>query len=56
MDIQKGSGQKHHILPVPAAFIIGTDGLIKFEYINPNYKMRIKADVLLAAAKAELSS
>ncbi len=55
MNLEEASGQEHHILPVPAAFIIGTDGLIKFEYVNPNYKVRIKADVLLAAARAYLA-
>jgi len=56
MDLEEASGQRHHILPVPAAFLVGTDGIIKFSYINPNYKVRVKADVLLAAAKAELKS
>lgn len=48
------SGEDHHILPVPAAFIVGTDGVIKFEYINPNYKVRVKSEIILAAARAEL--
>ena len=56
LDIEEASGQNHHILPVPAAFLVGTDSVIKFSYINPNYKVRVKADVLLAAAKAELKS
>ena len=56
MDLQEASGQTHHILPVPAAFLIGTDGVIKFSYVNPNYKVRVNAEVLLAAAKAELQS
>lgn len=56
MDIEEASGENHNILPVPAAFIVGTDGIIKFEYINPNYKVRIKTDLILAAARAELQS
>jgi peroxiredoxin len=55
-DLEDASGEKHHLLPVPAAFIIGTDGIIKFEYVNPNYTVRIKPDLLLAAAKATLDS
>lgn len=54
IDIEEASGQMHHILPVPAAFIIGTDLLIKFEYINPNYKVRVKAGLILEATRAEL--
>jgi peroxiredoxin len=54
MDLEEASGLKHHLLPVPAAFIIGADGIIKFEYVNPNYKFRIDPDVLLTAARAAL--
>ena len=52
IDLEAASGEKHHLLPVPAAFVIGTDGVIKFEYVNPNYQMRIDPDILLAAARA----
>lgn len=52
MDLELSSGEKHHVLPVPSAFIIGTDGKIKFEYINPDYKVRIKGDMLLSVAKS----
>lgn len=56
MDLEEASGQKHHILPVPAAFVVGTDGIIKFSYVNPNYKARVNADILLAAVKTELKA
>lgn len=52
IDIEKASGESHHVLPAPATYIIGTDGIINFAYINPNYKVRLHPDVLLAAAKA----
>ncbi len=52
IDLEKASGENHHVLPAPATFIIGTDGVINFAYINPNYKVRLHPDVLLAAAKA----
>ena len=54
MDLEEASGERHHILPVPAVFIVGTDGVVKFEYVNPNYRVRIDPDVLLAAAKSAL--
>ena len=41
-----------HILPVPAVFLVGTDGVIQFQYVNPKYSVRLDPDVLLAAAKA----
>lgn len=51
IDLEKASGENHHVLPAPATYIIGTDGIINFAYINPNYKIRLHPDVLLAAAK-----
>lgn len=54
IDIEQASGEKHHLLPVPSVFIIGSDGIIRFEYINPDYKVRLKPDLLLGMAKAAL--
>ncbi|MHC4618187.1 MAG: peroxiredoxin-like family protein [Planctomycetota bacterium] len=53
INLDDASGQSHHLLPVPSVFVVGTDGIIKFEYVNPDYKVRIAPEVLLAAAKAE---
>lgn len=50
--LETASGQAHHILPVPAAFLVDTEGIITFAYVNPNYRVRIKSALLLAAAKA----
>jgi len=54
INLETASGYQHHILPAPAAFLIGTDGIIKFQYVNPDYKIRLHPDVLLAAAKTML--
>ncbi|MFC1760807.1 peroxiredoxin-like family protein [Planctomycetota bacterium] len=54
IDMEADSGQTHHLLPVPSVFIIGTDGVIQFTYINPDYKVRLNGDVLLAAGRAVL--
>jgi peroxiredoxin len=54
IDLEKASGEKHHILPVPAAYIVGTDGKIAFAYVNPDYKIRVPATVLLEAARVAL--
>jgi peroxiredoxin len=52
IDIEGASGRDHHVLPVPSTFIIGTDGVIKFAYSNPNYKVRLAPEILEAAASA----
>jgi len=52
IDIEADSGKTHHLLPVPSVFIINREGIITFTYINPNYKVRIDPDLLLAAAES----
>jgi peroxiredoxin len=39
-------------LPVPAVFLIGRDGVIKFAHSDPDYKVRLAPEALLAAAEA----
>lgn len=38
-------------LPVPSVFLIDRQGYIQFEYINPDYKIRLKSEMLLAVLK-----
>jgi peroxiredoxin len=52
--LEKASGEKHYLLPVPSVFVLNTDSRILFEYINPDHTMRLDPDVLLTAAKAAL--
>ena len=52
IDLEKSSGETHHILPVPAVYLVDKTGQINFSYVNPNYKVRLDQGVLLAAAKA----
>lgn len=49
MDIVERSGYEHHLLPVPAIFLVDTDGMIHFQYTNPDYKVRASSEVILAA-------
>ena len=51
IDLEDASGEDHHILPVPAVFIVGTDGVIRFDFVNPDYKVRIDPEMLLEAAQ-----
>jgi peroxiredoxin len=45
-------GQNPGLLPVPAVFIVDTQGQIKFSYVAPNFKQRLSGAVLLAVAEA----
>ena len=38
-------------LPVPAVFLV-TEGRVRFQYVNPVYRVRLAREVLLAAARA----
>ncbi len=50
IDLEVASGETHHLLPVPSVFVVGTDGVIKFAYSNPDYKVRLEPEEVLAAA------
>ena len=52
VDMEGSSGQTHHILPVPAVFILDRGGKIIFVHADPDYKVRMKGAEVLAAAKA----
>ena len=50
IDLEKASGYDHHLLPVPAIFIVSQDGKVNFMYAIPDYSVRLDSSVLLAAA------
>ena len=50
IDLAEESGYDHQVLPAPAVFIVA-NGRIEFAYVNPDYKVRLHPDVLLAAAR-----
>lgn len=49
VSLETASGEKHHQLPVPAVYVVATNGLIQFAYVNPDYKVRLDPELLLAA-------
>lgn len=48
---KSSGGLNKGFLPVPAVFVVDQSGTILFEYINPNYKTRLSAGLLLAVLK-----
>ncbi|MGM0554535.1 MAG: peroxiredoxin-like family protein [Pseudomonadota bacterium] len=52
IDLEDRSARQHRSLPAPATFVIGSDGILQFTYVNPDYKVRLAPEVLLAAARA----
>ena len=52
IDVEAASGHDHHQLPVPAVFLVGTDRVIRFRSYDPDYKVRLPTDRLLAEARS----
>ena len=50
-DIEGSSITRRGVLPVPAAFAIDRNGKIRFSFVNADYKIRLPAEELLAAAR-----
>lgn len=49
-DIEGSSMARHGLLPVPAVFAINREGVITFAHANADYKIRLSANELVAAA------
>lgn len=50
-DIEDSSMTLHGVLPVPAVFAVGTDGVIAYTFADPDYKVRLPSDDLLAVVE-----
>ncbi|MGF1678896.1 MAG: peroxiredoxin-like family protein [Candidatus Methylacidiphilales bacterium] len=51
IDLEAASGQTHHLLPHPAVYVVGTDGVIRFAHVNEDYKVRLEPGKILEAVK-----
>lgn len=51
VDLPVYQGNESWMLPIPATFIVGTDGIIKARHVDPDYRRRFEVDDLLAALK-----
>ena len=48
-DVAPSQGSDTWLLPVPATFVVGTDGLVKERFVDPDYRKRMAIGDLLAA-------
>jgi peroxiredoxin len=51
VDLPVYQGNDSWMLPIPATFVVGTDGTVKARHVDPDYRRRIEIDDLLAALK-----
>ena len=45
-------GTENWTLPVPATFIVGTDGIVTARFVDPDYRVRMAIEDLLAALRS----
>ena len=56
VDLEEASGETHHALPIPAAYLIDSEGMIRFGHTNTDYTQRLSADELREGVDAVLGS
>jgi peroxiredoxin len=44
-------GTENWVLPIPATFIVGTDGIVTARLVDPDYRMRMAIEDLVAALR-----
>ncbi len=47
--IEAFNGDKEPVMPIPATYLIGQDGIIKYVHYDPDYKQRSAMDVVMNA-------
>ena len=40
------------MLPIPATFVVGTDGIVKARFVDPDYRKRMEIDELFVALRS----
>jgi len=50
-DMASYHGNDGWVLPIPAAFVVGRDGLVKARFVDPDFRKRMEIDDLLAALR-----
>lgn len=48
-DLPRYQGNDSWMLPIPATFVVGSDGRVKTRFVDPDYRHRMAIDDLLAA-------
>ena len=51
LDLEKINNGNGTILPIPATFIVGQDGVVSWSYVNVDYRTRSEPDEIIEALK-----
>jgi peroxiredoxin len=50
-DLSNFHGNDGWVLPIPATFVVGRDGLVKARFVDPDFRKRMEIDDLITALK-----
>ena len=51
-DLPRFQGNDAWMLPIPATFVVGRDGIVKARFVDPDYRKRMDIDDMLAALRS----
>ena len=51
-DVPKYQGNDGWVLPIPATFVVGRDGLVKARFVEPDFRKRMAMDDLISAFRS----
>jgi peroxiredoxin len=52
LDLSDFHGNDGWMLPIPATFVVGRDGVVKARFVDPDFRKRMEMDDLLAAVRS----
>lgn len=52
LDLKTINNGNANVLPIPATFILGTDGMVKWNYVNVDYRTRSEPDEIIEVLKS----
>ncbi|WP_047247383.1 peroxiredoxin-like family protein [Maribacter thermophilus] len=51
LDLKKINNGNSNVLPIPATFVLGVDGIVKWNYVNVDYRTRSEPDEIIEVLK-----
>lgn len=52
LDLSDFHGNDGWVLPIPATFVVGRDGLVKARFVDPDFRKRMEIEDLIAAVRS----
>ena len=52
VDLRLCQGNAAWLIPIPATFVVGADGLVKARYVDPDYRQRMAMEDLIEAMRS----